>query len=73
MEEGKAAVSFEGYGKIAKKCIQAENDFRLATFAHLFTILSWNLMTRSVSTSDILFNNLSWENDSLVVKLVILY
>jgi hypothetical protein len=32
-----------------------------------FQTLSWNLMTRSVSTADILYQHISWINDSLTV------
>jgi hypothetical protein len=36
---------------------------------HLFTLLSWNLVARSVSVAKLLFHHLSWRDDALIVNL----
>lgn len=67
MQEGKSPITFQGYTFVAKQAILSKGDHGLATFAHLFLILCWTLMARSVSVGTIMLDHLSWENDSLVV------
>lgn len=67
MQEGKSPITFQGYNFVAKEAMKSKNDHGLACFSHLFLILCWTLMARSVSVGTIMLNHLSWENDSLVV------
>jgi hypothetical protein len=67
MQEGKSPITFQGYNFVAKEAMIATSDHGLACFAHLFLILCWTLMARSVSVGTIMLDHLSWENDSLLV------
>ena len=67
MQEGKSPITFQGYNFVAKQAILSNSDHSLATFAHLFLILCWTLMARSVSVGTIMLDHLSWENDALLV------
>ena len=67
MHEGKYPLSFSGYRYLAKKAIAQTSDFQLAIFAHIFLLLCWNLLARCVSVSSIMFQHISWEEDSMVV------
>ena len=65
MEEGKEALSFELYSTIAKHLFESDN--KNAPFAHLFLLLSWNLMCRSSTTSIVKVKHLRVEGDAVVV------
>lgn len=67
MHEGKYPLSFSGYRFLAKKAIAQTTDFPLAIFAHIFLLLCWNLLARCVSVSSIMFQHISWEEDSMVI------
>ena len=41
----------------------------LLVFAHTFLILAWNLMARSNSVGSLMYQHVSWENDSMVIRL----
>jgi hypothetical protein len=66
LTEGRAALAFQGYRLIAEKALSIEKDFNSMTFAHLFTLLTWNLMARSVSIANLKFCHISWDMDALV-------
>lgn len=66
MHEGKYPLSFSGYRYLAKKAIAQTSDFPLAIFAHIFLLLCWNLLARCVSVSSIMYQHISWEEDSMV-------
>jgi hypothetical protein len=38
--------------------------------AHLFIVLAWNLMTRSASTADLVYNVIAWSGDHIIVSVV---
>ncbi len=67
MNEGKAPMSFEGYKFLADKAIKSTTDFSLASFAHLFLLLCWNLIARCVSVATLTFSHISWEEDAMTV------
>jgi hypothetical protein len=48
-QEGKSPITFTAYCFLAKQALHHVRDFALGAFAHLFLILCWNLMARSVS------------------------
>ena len=52
--ECKQPVTFEGYRFLAL------NVFSSSIFTHLFLLVCWNLMTRSVSVGSIMFAHMSW-------------
>lgn len=67
MHEGKYPLSFSGYRFLAKKALAQTTDFPVAIFAHIFLLLCWNLLARCVSVSSLMFQHISWEEDSMVV------
>lgn len=67
MHEGKYPLSFSGYRFLAKKALEQTTDFPLAIFAHIFLLLCWNLLARCVSVSSIMYQHISWEEDSMVI------
>jgi hypothetical protein len=62
LKEGKSPLPFKLYQWIAAKLFESGE-----TFAHLYLIISWNLMCRTVNTEQILLEHLEWDHDSLVV------
>ena len=67
VQEGKCPITFAGYIFVAQKALKMTADFHLSMFAHLFLLLCWNLMARSVSVCTIMLQHISWEQDSMVV------
>jgi hypothetical protein len=74
--EGKMPLSFRGYKYLAEKATMSREgndnvtscrDEKLFIFAHFFLLLCWNLIARCVSVGSLMFNHVSWENDSLVI------
>ena len=68
IQEGKSPITFQAYNFVAKEAMKTKGDHSLGCFAHLFLILCWTLMARSVSVGTILLDHLSWENDALLVS-----
>lgn len=74
--EGKGPLSFRGYKFLAEKATIDKDgdddgtlvrDEKLYIFAHFFLLLCWNLIARCVSVGSLMYNHITWENDSLVV------
>ena len=65
--EGKRPLSVSGYKFLAKKALADNTSENTANLVHCFTLLSWNLMARSVSVSDLLWNNIGWDGDALSI------
>lgn len=65
MTEGKVPLTFQAYNYLARRALAMTADFPLAMFAHLFLLLCWNLIARSVSVSSLMFNHISWEEDAM--------
>ena len=65
--EGKQPMSFRGYKFLALKAAEQAKDYNLAIFSHLYLLLCWNLIARCVSVGGLMYNHVSWENDSLVI------
>jgi hypothetical protein len=61
---GKDEMDFSVYRWLAGRFLQ-EGD----TFAHLFLLLTWNLINRAVNTKEMLYSHLQWKEDALVVTL----
>ena len=64
--EGKQAMSLKGYKFLALKAGGQSTDYSLAIFSHLYLVLCWNLIARCVSVGGLMYNHISWENDSMV-------
>ena len=67
VQEGKSPITFGGYNFVSQKALEMKEDFHLSLFAHLFLLLCWNLMARSVSVGTIMLQHISWEQDSLLI------
>ena len=67
LKEGKDALSFSGYRYIAKTAIAQEKDYPLSTFSWVFLLLCWNLISRCVSVSSLMYDHIWWEEDSMVI------
>ena len=67
MGEGKQPLSFTGYRYIANVALTAKREIGAAMFAHVFLILCWNLMARCHSVSCLMFEHISWEQDSMII------
>ena len=65
--EGKQPMSFKGYKFLALKALEQCKDHNLAIFSHLYLLLCWNLIARCVSVGGLMYNHVSWENDSMVI------
>ena len=64
--EGKQPMSFRGYKFLAMKAIQQTKDLNLVIFSHLYLLLCWNLIARCVSIEGLMYDHVSWVNDSMV-------
>ena len=69
MKEGMSPITFVGYVFVARQGLQQQKDYNQGTFAHLFLLLCWNLMARSVSVGSIMLQHIMWENDSLLITM----
>ena len=65
--EGKLPLSFKGYKFLSDKAVDQSNDYNTSIFSNFFLIMCWNLIARCVSVGSLMYNHVSWENDSLVV------
>lgn len=59
--EGKLPLTFDGY------CFLANNAIKKSIMFHPYLILSWNLMARSKTIANLLWNNIAWSEDCLTV------
>ena len=66
LEVGKDALSKEGYRWL---CLQFFTRLKEGRFAHLFQVMTWNLIARGCSTAHLNYSGMHWSDDCLVVKL----
>ena len=67
VQEGKSPITFGGYNFVAEHAMTMKEDFQQSMFAHLFLLLCWNLIARSVSVGTIMLQHISWEQDAMVI------
>jgi len=67
-QEGKDPFKMESY-KFICECLLKVLPVMLAMSLHLFCVLCWNLMARSISVSKLRYENMTWEADALVIRL----
>jgi hypothetical protein len=65
--EGKQPMSFKGFKFLATKALEQKTDLNLAIFSHLYLILCWNLIARCVPIGGLMYDHVSWKNDSMVI------
>ncbi len=69
-QEGKGPLSVHGYKYLAMEGLQYSGpDKDLHACCHLFVVLAWNLMARSVTVGSILLDHIEWENDALTIAI----
>lgn len=75
--EGKHHLPYEGYRLLAEKLLSMQptiisgikqHTWNEAIFAHTFFVLQWNLIARSSTIADMMYEHLSWQNDALIVS-----
>lgn len=72
IQEGKSPLSFQGYNVLCKTLCTLKPEghhytFNEAVFGWAYTTLSWNTMGRSHSVGTIMFQHISWKDDSLLI------
>lgn len=67
--EGKLPISFSVYTKIIEYSLKKDSDFNQMLFSHVYITMCWNLMSRSNNVALLLYQHITWENDSLLVTL----
>ena len=65
--EGKHYLSFKGYRLIAKMALLESSSSRENLLAHSFAVIGWNLMSRSVTVSPLLWNDIGWVGDCMTI------
>jgi len=73
MQEGKAAISFNGYRLLTEKFRKIRprgrfGDWKSGIMGWCFNTLQWNLCARSKSIAEIATTNLHWKGDCLIVE-----
>lgn len=66
-KEGKHYLSFQGYRLLARKALVEAAIPRQSLLAHAFTVICWNLMSRSITTAPLLWNNVGWVGDCMTI------
>lgn len=56
----KCPLNFSTLSFLASTAMFSTFSFQLSIFAHLFLLLCWNLITRSVSISSLIYSHISW-------------
>ena len=65
--EGKLPLSFRGYKFLSCKAMEQTTDYSTSIFSNFSLIMCWNLIARCVSVGSLMYNHITWENDSMVV------
>ena len=65
--QGKQPMSFKGYKFLASRAIEQSKDFNISINSHLYLLLCWNLIARCISVGGLMYNHVSWENDSMII------
>lgn len=63
-EEGKKTFCIESYKHLALHAMKKNDGFS----PHIFLLLCWNCMGRSVSIGQLMFNHITWTDDALIVR-----
>ena len=66
IQEGKDPFSFQLYSSICKGFLQNSHKSE-NSFAHRFTILSWNLLCRASNTVSICLEHINWNADAMII------
>lgn len=69
MFEGKRPITFAGYVRLAQKSLAQQSGRVGSLYPHLFTLLCWNLFSRSNNVASLKFHHIEWKEDALVITL----
>jgi hypothetical protein len=69
MQEGKQPFTFESYRMLSNIALKQEIEIGTLLFAQLYLVLCWNLMARSCSVASLMYQHITWTDDSLVVTI----
>jgi hypothetical protein len=72
LQEGKSSISFNGYSAIAEALLTLQPEKKKFTwlegiFGWTFMVLCWNLIGRSASIGNLMYQHIRWKEDALVV------
>jgi len=70
-DEGKQPMQFSGYEWVAKQAMLCNNDFNRGVFGWVFLLFAWNLISRGRNVGNLMFEHLSWQDDSLTVRMFV--
>jgi hypothetical protein len=65
--EGKLPIDLLEYKSLAESALASGTNPRDARLYHCYTILCWNLIARSSTVADLLWNNIGWLGDCMTV------
>ena len=65
--EGKYPIDMSEFRVLAKSALTSGVRPKDARLYHAYLILCWNLIARSSTVGDLLWNNISWKNDCITV------
>ena len=65
--DGKQPISEAGYRFLAEKAMKNTEDISLYVICHTYLVLCWNLIARAVTVGEIVFDQISWEEDALTI------
>lgn len=66
-KEGKRYLTFGGYRMVARRALIEAPKPREVLLAHSFTVVSWNLMSRSKTLGRLLWNDIGWVGDCMTI------
>ena len=70
LDEGKDPLSFAGYNLLCQTFLKNNGSNNKFIFAHCFLTIEWNLMCRADNLVQLNLAHIGWEDDSLVVCIV---
>ena len=70
-EEGKQPMQFAGYEWLAKQAVGSQKEFTQGCFAWIFLLLAWNLISRGRNVGTLMFEHISWQDDSMTVRMFV--
>jgi hypothetical protein len=56
-----------GYKFLSCKAMEQTTDYSASIFSNFFLIMCWNFIARCVSVGSLMYNHITWVNDSIVV------
>ena len=67
--EGKDTLQFTGYRWISHRAFTTTPELNVILFVWPYLLLIWNIGARNCNVANMMYDHISWENDSMVVVL----